>query len=1098
MCVRENYIDDIFKNHAYKESIKKYVFNEIDSIDFNPDEIIYSMSNDHNIYSKLLDIYLENKNDESILRLFKMISLHYVENIYIFEILIINMISGISIKESLLKCISLEKINNWNREYKRHSYSINPISNEIMNAKMHISIYYYYAQKYFPKETDEYIESICNSNIDEIIEEYKDNILIALMAISIKIYYGDYEKIGKILEYSDKVNYLDYMLSLLLIIDLDDNIKNKFAELLENNILNKNNDLLVNLAYLIRIFFLIRKNFSKKLENKSFNEFINYLEQLNMPKYFVFLVEYLDYNIFANSNKIFDGVKLLYENDKTSFYELYKILKHVNIPYIIELKVILTCILLIMNDENADMTILDNNIDYFINNIKKDLEKVYQIKSENIFELLSNEKIDKYDLSVELSNDIIFSTRIIVIMYDYNENARKVVRALLKSLPYNLAIPIMIKERKQFFNIKLKEILEYLQGYELDLKDLIITYLFTYPMYIFKPKYILNIVNKNADHIVNMFNDKVFLKAVSYKSYALIDFLELLYNKDKAGLTNYSILCYILHLKNKDIIKCALNLIEKDEYNSRSYVENSIHAYREDVQFELKRIIKKWNYSRKGFKFNSIDEINQYIDDYYDEKYEHLIDFIDESLISNVLMKKDNNVKVPSKVLKYILLEYMFLEEPYRIKDADSMIAIFDINSVRNTFENIYRYWIDNGSKEEHKNIIIPYCIYGNYNQIVSIYDRIEYWHDNFKSSLASYIVPAIAMNGDKFALMIINNIIYMSKNKKLKNAAKESFKKAAECLGVPVDNLFDKVLPNLGFNIERNKKISYGDRSFTLQLLSDAYLEIIDNTNHKILKELPEAEEGDDKQKVEEAKKILIETKNALEAIIAYQKQKLKKVLLNGRKWDYQTFFEVFVENPVMQYFTLAFVWGVYDEDGNLIDSFRYMDDGSLSSIDEDLYELPKETHSKNYITLFHPVDANEEYTKKWAKQIDLYEINQPIEQIQLERYILEEKHVENNAMMAFHGKKISEKYIEELSKDLEIKINYYNENVSYYILDDILKIVCEINCIAYDEDIIIDNIKFYKLEEHNLFKTLIDPFAIPPRFISTILHYLELGFYD
>ncbi|WP_297277827.1 DUF4132 domain-containing protein [uncultured Brachyspira sp.] len=1098
MCVRENYIDDIFKNHAYKESIKKYVFNEIDSIDFNPDEIIYSMSNDHNIYSKLLDIYLENKNDESILRLFKIISLHYVENIYIFEILIINMISGISIKESLLKCISLEKINNWNREYKRHSYSINPISNEIMNAKMHISIYYYYAQKYFPKETDEYMESICNSNIDEIIEEYKDNILIALMAISIKIYYGDYEKIGKILEYSDKVNYLDYMLSLLLIIDLDDNIKNKFAELLENNILNKNNDLLVNLAYLIRIFFLIRKNFSKKLENKSFNEFINYLEQLNMPKYFVFLVEYLDYNIFANSNKIFDGVKLLYENDKTSFYELYEILKHVNIPYIIELKVILTCILLIMNDENADMTILDNNIDYFINNIKKDLEKVYQIKSENIFELLSNEKIDKYDLSVELSNDIIFSTRIIVIMYDYNENARKVVRALLKSLPYNLAIPIMIKERKQFFNIKLKEILEYLQGYELDLKDLIITYLFTYPMYIFKPKYILNIVNKNADHIVNMFNDKVFLKAVSYKSYALIDFLELLYNKNKAGLTNYSILCYILHLKNKDIIRCALNLIEKDEYNSRSYVENSIHAYREDVQFELKRIIKKWNYSRKGFKFNSIDEINQYIDDYYDEKYEHLIDFIDESLISNVLMKKDNNIKVPSKVLKYILLEYMFLKEPYRIKDADSMIAIFDINSVRNTFENIYRYWIDNGSKEEHKNIIIPYCIYGNYNQIVSIYDRIEYWHDNFKSSLASYIVPAIAMNGDKFALMIINNIIYMSKNKKLKNAAKESFKKAAECLGVPVDNLFDKVLPNLGFNIERNKKISYGDRSFTLQLLSDAYLEIIDNTNHKILKELPEAEEGDDKQKVEEAKKILMETKNALEAIIVYQKQKLKKVLLNGRKWDYQTFFEVFVENPVMQYFTLAFVWGVYDEDGNLIDSFRYMEDGSLSSIDEDLYELPKETHSKNYITLFHPVDANEEYTKKWAKQIDLYEINQPIEQIQLERYILEEKHVENNAMMAFHGKKISEKYIEELSKDLEIKINYYNENVSYYILDDILKIVCEINCIAYDEDIIIDNIKFYKLEEHNLFKTLIDPFAIPPRFISTILHYLELGFYD
>ncbi|ELV06171.1 hypothetical protein, partial [Brachyspira hampsonii] len=83
-------------------------------------------------------------------------------------------------------------------------------------------------------------------------------------------------------------------------------------------------------------------------------------------------------------------------------------------------------------------------------------------------------------------------------MYDYNEKARKVVRALLKSLPYNLAIPLMIKDRKEFYNIKLKEILDYLQGYDLDLKDLIITYLYTYPIYIFSTKYILKLVTKNA------------------------------------------------------------------------------------------------------------------------------------------------------------------------------------------------------------------------------------------------------------------------------------------------------------------------------------------------------------------------------------------------------------------------------------------------------------------------------------------------------------------------------------------------------------------------------------------------------------------------
>ncbi|ASJ22437.1 MolR family transcriptional regulator [Brachyspira hampsonii] len=1096
MSIIENYIDDIFKNHPYKDDIKKYVNNENDSINFNTEEIKFTISNNHIIYSNLLDLYVNDKQNDSLIRLFKVISMQKIENIYIFEILIINIISGMNIKEALLKCISMKKINDWNRDYKKYSYNINPISNEIMNAKINILIYYYYASKYFPKETEQYIENICSSNIDDIIKEYEDNILIALMALTIKIYFGDYSKIPVILEYSKKVNYLDSILSLFIILNIDDSIPKRFIELIENNMLNENKDLFINLAYMMRLFFLTRKNFSEKFANKSFDEFIHDLSDFNIPQYFIFLIKYLDTNLSVNSSKVFEGIKTLYSKDKESFYKLYNILKEVEIPYIIEIKAVLNCVLLNAKDDNADITVLDNNIDYFIENIKKELEKIYDIKSDNIFELLENKTINKYDLSVNISKELIFTTKIIVLMYDYNEKARKVVRALLKSLPYNLAIPLMIKDRKEFYNIKLKEILDYLQGYDLDLKDLIITYLYTYPIYIFSTKYILKLVTKNADYTIEMFHDKTFLKAASYKSYALIDFLELLYKKDKAGFTNYSAICYVLHLKNKDIIKCALRLIEEDEYNSRAYIESSIHAYRKEVQFELKKIIKKWNCNRKGFKFKTLEDINQYIDDYYDDDYENLIDFVDENLISDVLLRSDKSIKIPVKVMKYILIEYMLLDEPYRIKDIDRIIDLFDMYSLRSAFEKIYKYWSDNGCDENKKNIIIPYCIYADYNQIASLYDRIEYWHDNFKSSLAAYIIPAIAMNGEKFALMIINNIIYMSKNKVLKNAAISSFEKASECLNIPIDNLFDKVIPNLGFNVERNKIINYGKQSFTLQLLSDSYLEVIDNENHKIIKELPEPIEGDDKTKAEEAKKDLANIRNSLEAIITYQKEKLKKVMFNGRKWDYETFFEVFVENPVMQYFTLAFIWGVYDEEGNLIDCFRYMEDGSLISIDEDLYELPKQI--KCYITLYHPIDSGEDTYKTWYYQLELYEIEQPVEQIKIKRYILEDTDVENNSIISFKGQKLSLEYMDKLSKELNIKIEYYNEYVSYYMADNVLKIICEIDCSMYDEDVLIESIKFYELEKYNKFGKIISPFDIERRFISTMIYYLSLGFYD
>ena len=311
--------------------------------------------------------------------------------------------------------------------------------------------------------------------------------------------------------------------------------------------------------------------------------------------------------------------------------------------------------------------------------------------------------------------------------------------------------------------------------------------------------------------------------------------------------------------------------------------------------------------------------------------------------------------------------------------------------------------------------------------------------------------------------------------------------------LEVKVDNLFDKVLPSLGFNIERNKTIRYGKQSFTLQLLSDSYLEIIDNTNHKILKELPDAIEGDDERRVIDAKKDLINIRNSLDAIINYQKEKLKKVMFNGRKWDYETFFEVFVENPIMQYFTFAFIWGVYDEYGHLIDCFRYMEDGSLSSIEEDLYELPQKI--KYYISLYHPADSDEEYYQTWKKQIELYEIMQPIDQIKLGRNIIQESDIENNAIISFKGKKISLKYMDKLLKELDIKAEYFNEYASYYLLDNILNIACEINCVLNEEDLVIDNIKFYELGEHNRFGNLLSPFDIAPRFISTMIYYLSLG---
>ena len=351
--------------------------------------------------------------------------------------------------------------------------------------------------------------------------------------------------------------------------------------------------------------------------------------------------------------------------------------------------------------------------------------------------------------------------------------------------------------------------------------------------------------------------------------------------------------------------------------------------------------------------------------------------------------------------------------------------------------------------------------------------------------------MQSIAINGKTSALKMINKFALNSNNREIKNNIKEILAYAAEILNTNIDNIFERLFPNFGFNIEGKKIIDYGNRSFQLQLLSDSYLEIFDIQNSSIIKEFPETENDEELKKVKED---FLYTQKTLKEIINYEKIKLTKALINGRKWDYKTFFEVFINNPIMRYFTLSFVWGVYDENNVLIDSFRYMEDGSFVTIDDELYELPENC----YIGIYHIIDDDIETFYKWKEQFELYDIEQPINQFMNELITLKEENVQYDSIIIFEGMKIDSSYINQLCRELDIRDTYFNDNASYMIFDDVLKIVCKINAYAYGEEIVLGSIEFYELERDERLGKKINPFEISQKFFSSILYYLSLGLYE
>lgn len=261
-------------------------------------------------------------------------------------------------------------------------------------------------------------------------------------------------------------------------------------------------------------------------------------------------------------------------------------------------------------------------------------------------------------------------------------------------------------------------------------------------------------------------------------------------------------------------------------------------------------------------------------------------------------------------------------------------------------------------------------------------------WAEASRGAIAAFVVNAIALNGGSVALVMIDGISVKFPNNQVKNAAKAAFSFAAKALEIPEDELSDKIVPTLGFNKEGEKILDYGPRNFTITLMPDFSLSIFDNEKQKTIKSMPAPGANDDAVKATAAKKEFSELKKQIKATVQSQTNRLEKVLMNGRRWTAGSWNTLFVENPIMHRFATALIWGVYDGD-KLTGTFRYMEDGTFNTVDEEEYTLPE----KAAITLVHPIELEEEVLAGWKEQLDDYEIVQPIPQLTAPIIVLGER---------------------------------------------------------------------------------------------------------
>ncbi|MDE7224602.1 MAG: DUF4132 domain-containing protein, partial [Acetatifactor sp.] len=354
--------------------------------------------------------------------------------------------------------------------------------------------------------------------------------------------------------------------------------------------------------------------------------------------------------------------------------------------------------------------------------------------------------------------------------------------------------------------------------------------------------------------------------------------------------------------------------------------------------------------------------------------------------------------------LQALLLCYSSMKEPGPNANAVLLAKKLDSRDLAVFMNELLDKWMADGGETRKRWVLYAASIHGDGDIVRKLQHQIPIWSRHSRSAMAAEAVQALALSPQALALPVVDSIARKFSSKKVRAAAVQALEETAVRLGLTREQLEDKMVPDFGFDEHMERRFDYGNRSFVVTVTTALEVEIYDE-NGRRLKNMPAPGARDQAEKATEAYADFKEMKKQMKTAIASYKQRLERVLSSERLWTAAAWRELFVGNPVMHRFATGLVWGIYREN-KLEQSFRYMEDGSFNTEDEEEYVLPEQ----GLISLIHPLELSDNSLETWRRQLKDYEITQPIEQLGRTVYRLTTGEQESNSLERFCGMTIND----------------------------------------------------------------------------------------
>ena len=330
-------------------------------------------------------------------------------------------------------------------------------------------------------------------------------------------------------------------------------------------------------------------------------------------------------------------------------------------------------------------------------------------------------------------------------------------------------------------------------------------------------------------------------------------------------------------------------------------------------------------------------------------------------------------------LIAYLLHRQSRQKEPIVDPEAAPLYALLDRRTSGDFALKLLNAFLEADAPKSDAWAMITAGVLGDNRVITTLLTKVRGWAQDFAQKLGEWGVEALAISGSDAALMAVESIATKFKDnprrkfKLIGEAAQNALELAAKRMGLTMEELADRVVPALGFEPGRPRRIEAGKRVIEATISLDFKLSMKDVATGKRAISIPKTAAPEVVAEFKGLGKLLTEVAKS-------QAVRLENLMVRQHRWIAQRWRELFLQHPVLFPFAVRLVWGTYDESG-VRQTFRALPDRSLTDSGDAPLDLPID---KTSIGIVHPLDLSAKQIEAWQSHLSDYEIEPPFPQME------------------------------------------------------------------------------------------------------------------